>query len=142
MVNCGGELLMIGMGYSIFITLILTLCFVIGQPIIESNITAPKIDNQLDMLKADIYVYKSLRKDNSAPESLEDLTKPILEFESKDGTFHNPVLDLERVYMRKDKDGNICSSFGGKVFNYELNPNGSGTISYVNCFKTHKIEFY
>lgn len=133
---------MIDMGYSNFVTLILALFVATVLLIIPSNTVGPKIDNQLDMLKADIYVYKSLRKDNSAPESLEDLTKPILEFESKDGTFHNPVLDLERVYMHKDKDGNICSSFGGKVFNYELNPNGSGTISCVNCFKTHKIEFH
>jgi len=105
------------------------------------DVSSPKIDNQLEILRADIEVYKTLRKDNSAPKSLEDLTKPILEFESKDGAFHNPVLDLERVYMKKDDDGNICSLFGGKPFVYEIALDGSGTISYANGFRHHSINF-
>ncbi len=107
--------------------------------ITTSNVSfLQKIANQVDMVKADIEVYKSLRKDGSAPKELVDLTKPILEFDSKDGKFHQPILVPERIDLFVDKNDKLYSKYGSWVFAYEINPDGSGWVGT----QVHIVPFY
>ena len=118
-----------------FFCAVITLFVILPSP----NGFTPKVENQLDMIKADIEVYKSLRKDGSAPKELADLTKPILEFDAKDGKFHNPVLVPERIGLYVNKNGELHTKyFDIKKIEYEPQADGSGQINYLS----HSVKFH